>query len=46
MVPKKAESGVSLEIPAVFVVSAPHYMSQFKVVSLFALFGFLNWHFL
>lgn len=49
MVPKESRvSGVCLELPAKFVVSAPHNMSQFKVktVSLFVLFGFLRWHFL
>lgn len=43
---KRAELGLSPEIPAVSGVYAPDYMSQFKVktVSLFALFAFLQWH--
>lgn len=45
---KKAGLRVSLGIPAMFVVSVPHDMSQFnvKAVSFFALLGFLKWHFL
>lgn len=40
---KKAGLRLSLGIPAI----CPHDMSQFKAetVSLFALFGFLKWHF-
>lgn len=44
----KRKQGLSLGIFAIFFVSAPHDMSQFKIktVSLFALFGFLKWYFL
>lgn len=45
---KVAGLGVSLEIPAIFGVCAPDYVTQFKVktMSLFALFDFLKWNFL